>query len=105
VKHPLRTALASGGGSDPQSLLARAGADGFDLCGVALAETATPTLVAVMRRADTQLGVLDCASLNDVPLLGEYLSRLGNHRLTFASIRRGDRGGMVLRTALTRFSP
>ncbi len=270
VEH--RAVLASGGGSDLQSLLARGGADGFGLCGVALAETSTPTLVAVMRRADTdtapreyaaqtvgdrdsiasfktsvrdgfvpmaatpvndsrvaemrrwmvvsersalpigrasdvvvryspgpdslqkailehsqqgfrvdllwkegatnivvlmtmsaasavvrpaynvdtvdpsrihgmsgvylgdvpylsdgqrvvvyirdisattavvedrlpQLGVLDYASLNDVRPLGEHLSRLGNHRLTFASIRRGERGGLVLHTVLTRFSP
>lgn len=49
------------------------------------------------------IGTLDYASLNEMRTLGEHLSR-NRDRLTFSSVRRGPRGGLVLHTILTRFS-
>jgi hypothetical protein len=53
------------------------------------------------------MGSLDYASLNDMRPLGEHLARdrsRDSARVTFSSVRRGPRGGLVLHTVLTRFS-
>jgi hypothetical protein len=49
------------------------------------------------------IGALDYANLNEMRTLGEHLSR-NRDRVTFSSVRRGSRGGLVLHTVLTRFS-